>query len=66
MLRTMYAADGLAGLADASRPGGPKTVLTGPVIAEILTATVTPPPQALHHGRNALVIPAARGLAAPD
>src|SRR5258706_6766684 len=42
-----YAEAGLAGLADAPRPGGPKTVLTDAVIAEILSATVTPPPQAL-------------------
>src|SRR5260221_7479359 len=42
-----YAEAGLAGLADAPRPGGPKTVLTDEVIAEILSATVTPPPGAL-------------------
>src|SRR5258706_2789480 len=42
-----YAEAGLAGLADAPRPGGPKTVLTDAVIAEILSATVTPPPKAL-------------------
>src|SRR6266851_2466653 len=45
--RRQYAEAGLAGLADAPRPGGPKTVLTDAVIAEILSATVTPPPQAL-------------------
>jgi len=45
--RRQYAEDGLAGLEDAPRPGGPKTVLTGQVISEILSATVTPPPQAL-------------------
>ena len=45
--RRQYAEDGLAGLADAPRPGGPKTVLTEAVIAEILSATVTPPPDAL-------------------
>lgn len=45
--RRQYAGDGLAGLEDAPRPGGPKTVLTDEVIGEILAATVTPPPQAL-------------------
>src|SRR5258708_9198782 len=42
--RRQYAGDGLAGLEDAPRPGGPKTVLTETAIAEILSATVTPPP----------------------
>ena len=45
--RRQYAEDGLAGLADAPRPGGPKTVLTDAAIAEILSATVTPPPGSL-------------------
>jgi transposase len=45
--RRQYAEDGLAGLADAPRPGGPTTVLTDAAIAEILSATVTPPPDAL-------------------
>jgi transposase len=45
--RRQYAEHGLPGLEDAPRPGGPKTVLTGDVIAEILSATVTPPPEAL-------------------
>jgi transposase len=45
--RRQYAEDGLAGLEDARRPGGPKTVLTEDAIAEILSATVTPPPGAL-------------------
>src|SRR5712692_7836235 len=45
--RRQYAEDGLAGLADAPRPGGPKTVLTEVAIAEILSATVTPPPDSL-------------------
>ncbi len=45
--RRQYAEAGLAGLEDAPRPGGPKTVLTGEVISEILSATVTPPPDAL-------------------
>src|SRR5258706_13377176 len=36
-----------SGLEDAARPGGPETVLTEDAIAEILSATVTPPPQAL-------------------
>jgi transposase len=45
--RRQYAEDGLAGLEDAPRPGGPKTVLTDAAIAEILSATVTPPPDSL-------------------
>ncbi len=45
--RWQYAKCGLAGLDDAPRPGGPKTVLTDEVIAEILAARVTPPPEAL-------------------
>ena len=45
--RRQYAGSGLAGLADAPRPGGPKTVLTGRTISEILSATVTPPPESL-------------------
>jgi transposase len=45
--RRQYAEDGLAGLEDAPRPGGPKTVLTEAAIAEILAATVTPPPGSL-------------------
>ena len=45
--RRQYAEDGLAGLEDAPRPGGPRIVLTDEVIAEILSATVTPPPDAL-------------------
>src|SRR5438093_597295 len=45
--RRQYAESGLAGLEDAPRPGGPRTVLTDQAIAEILAATVTPPPQAL-------------------
>jgi transposase len=45
--RRQYAEDGLAGLEDALRPGGPKTVLTERVIGEILSATVTPPPRSL-------------------
>jgi transposase len=45
--RRQYGEDGLAGLADAPRPGGSKTVLTDAAIAEILSATVTPPPDAL-------------------
>src|ERR1700683_5413442 len=45
--RRQYAEDGLAGLAGAPRPGGPKTVLTEAAIAEILAATVTPPSAAL-------------------
>ena len=45
--RRQYAEAGLAGLEDAPRPGGPRTVLTDAVISEILSATVTPPPEAL-------------------
>src|SRR5258708_19864021 len=45
--RRQYAEAGLAGLEDAPRPGGPRTVLTDAGIAEILSATVTPPPEAL-------------------
>src|SRR5260221_6544258 len=45
--RAQHAAAGLAGLADVPRPGGPRRVLTDEVIAEILSATVTPPPRAL-------------------
>jgi transposase len=45
--RSQYARSGLAGLEDALRPGGPKTVLTEEAIAEILSATVTPPPESL-------------------
>ena len=45
--RRQYAENGLAGLEDAPRPGGPKTVLTEQAISEILSATVTPPPRSL-------------------
>jgi hypothetical protein len=45
--RRQYAEDGLAGLKDAPRPGGPKTVLTDEVVCEILAATVTRPPESL-------------------
>jgi transposase len=45
--RRQYAEAGLAGLEDAPRPGGPKTVLTDQAISEILSATVTPPPESL-------------------
>jgi len=45
--RRQYAEDGLAGLEDAPRPGGPRRVLTDEAIAEILSAAVTPPPEAL-------------------
>jgi len=45
--RRQYAESGLAGLEDSRRPGGPKTVLTDEAIGEILSATVTPPPDAL-------------------
>jgi transposase len=39
--RRQYAEDGLAGLEDAKRPGGPRRVLTEQAISEILSATVT-------------------------
>jgi transposase len=45
--RRQYAEDGLAGLEDAPRPGGPKRVLTEEATSMILSATVTPPPEAL-------------------
>ena len=45
--RRQYAERGLAGLEDAPRPGGPKTVLTEVVVCQILAATVTPPPESL-------------------
>jgi len=45
--RRQYAERGLAGLEDAPRPGGPKTVLTEAVVCQILSATVTPPPESL-------------------
>jgi len=45
--RRRYAEDGLAGLEDAHRPGGPKTVLTDAAVCEILSATVIPPPDSL-------------------
>lgn len=63
--RWQYAEDGLAGLEDAPRPGGPKTVLTDEAVSEILAATVTPPPGCCRPRGDALVGPAAGGLAAP-
>ena len=45
--RRQYAEDGLAGLEDAPRPGGPKTGLTEKAVSEIMSATVTPPPESL-------------------
>ena len=45
--RRQYAERGLAGLEDAPRPGGPRRVLTGEAVCEILAATVTPPPESL-------------------
>src|ERR1700685_4633783 len=45
--RRQYAEDGLAGLEDAPRPGGPKTVLTEEATSMILSATVTPPREPL-------------------
>ena len=63
--RRQYAEYGLAGLEDAPRPGGPVTVLTDEAVCEILAATVTPPPESLRAaGGDALVQPAAGGLAA--
>src|SRR5512132_3505408 len=45
--RRQYAETGLAGLEDAPRPGGPKTVLTEEVVCQILATTVSPPPESL-------------------
>jgi len=45
--RRQYAERGLAGLEDAPRPGGPKTVLTDEVVRQILAATVTSLPEPL-------------------
>jgi transposase len=45
--RGRYAQSGLLGLDDAPRPGGPVRVMTPEVAAEVLAATVTPPPEAL-------------------
>ena len=45
--RRQYAERGLAGLEDAPRPGGPKTVLTEEVACQVLAATLTPPPESL-------------------
>ena len=45
--RGQYAADGMAGLEDAPRGGGPVTVLTEEAVHQILAATLTPPPQSL-------------------
>jgi transposase len=45
--RRRFAQDGLAGLDDRPRAGGPPTVLTERVREEILTATLSPPPAAL-------------------
>jgi transposase len=45
--RRQYAGAGLAGLEDARRPGGPRTVLTDDVVGVILAATVMRPPPAL-------------------
>src|SRR6478735_3992591 len=45
--RRRYAERGIAGLDDAPRPGGPVSVMTPEVIAQVLADTVTPPPEAL-------------------
>jgi transposase len=45
--RRQYAEDGLAGLEDVKRPGGPRRVLTERAISEILSATVASPSDAL-------------------
>jgi transposase len=45
--RGRYAEQGIAGLDDAPRPGGPVTVLTREVVEQILADTLTPPPEAL-------------------
>jgi hypothetical protein len=54
-LRRQYAEDGLAGLEDAKRRGGPRRVLTERAISEILSATVAPPSDALRAPGDALV-----------
>src|SRR6202167_3975668 len=48
--RRQYAEDGLAGLEDAPRPGGPETVLTEEATSMILSATVSPPPRGWKQG----------------
>jgi hypothetical protein len=64
--RRQYAEAGLCGLEDAPRPGGPKTVLTGPAISEILSGDGDPAAGVPACGRgDALVGAAAGGLAAP-
>jgi transposase-like protein len=61
--RRQYAEDGLAGLEDAHRPGGPKTVLTDAAVCEILSATVIPAAGlAAGAGDDALVQPTAPPL----
>ena len=62
--RGQYAERGLAGLEDAPGPG-PKTVLTQDAVAEILAATVTPPPEALRALGSRTGRAAAGGLAGP-
>jgi transposase len=62
--RRQFAEDGLAGLEDAPRPGGPKSVLTEGAIAEILSATVTPQPRAL--ADQGVTHWSSRRLAAPE
>src|SRR3954462_13095831 len=47
MWRRGDAEGGLAGLADAPRPGGPVRVMTPEVIAQVLADSVTAPPEAL-------------------
>ena len=46
-MAAQYAERGLAGLEDAPCPGGPKTVLTDEAVCQILSPTVTPPPEPL-------------------
>src|SRR5258708_5996740 len=65
--RRQYAEGGLAGLEDAPRPGGPKTVLTDAAVCEILAATGTPPPPALQAPGGAdSSAPRPANLPAPD
>jgi transposase len=45
--RKRYSERGLAGLDDAPRPGGPVTVMTPEVQAQVLADTLTPPPESL-------------------
>jgi transposase len=47
MWRRRFAEEGLAGLEDRPRPGGPRRTVTDAVRDEVLAATLTPPPAEL-------------------